>query len=99
LDSRKQPALTARLPSSARPTGVERGDDLTAVAVSGDHGRAFLELEYLAKPGDVVCERVERELRCSHLEAIRLQALDDAAPDRTVGPCAMDENDVRPKRW
>src|SRR5689334_23117825 len=28
--------------------------------------------------------------------AVGLQALDDAAPARAVGPCAMDENDIRP---
>src|SRR5207302_9507514 len=74
----------------------EGRDDLAAVGVSYDDGRAVLELEYLAQPRDVVCERAERELRRSDLEAVCLELLDDAAPAGPVGPGAMDKNDVGP---
>ena len=78
-----------------RRLGTERGHDLAAVGVSDDDRRTVLELEHLTQAGDVVGERAQRELRRSDLEAVGLQALDDAAPARPVGPCAMDENDVR----
>src|SRR5439155_23522988 len=38
----------------------------------------------------------QRELRRPHLEALFLEAFDDAAPAGPVGPGAMNENDVRP---
>ena len=64
--------------------------------MTGDDGGAVLELEHLAQTRDVVGKRVERELRRSDLEAVCLEALDDAAPAGAVGPGAMDKNDVRP---
>ena len=79
-----------------RSVRAERGDDLAAVGVSDDDRGAVLELEHLTQPGDVVRERAQRELRRPHLEAVCLEALDDAAPAGPVGPGAMDENDVRP---
>src|SRR5712691_4621035 len=80
----------------ARCVRAKRRDDLAAVGVSDDDRRAVLELEYLAQPADVVGKRGQRELRRPHLEALCLEALDDAAPAGPVGPGAMDENDVRP---
>src|SRR6266704_5981203 len=78
-----------------RGAGPEGGDDLAAVGVSDEDRRAVLEVEYLAQPGDVVGERGQRELRRSDLEAVCLEALDDAAPAGPVGPGAVDKNDVR----
>ena len=83
-------------PDDVRCVRAERGDDLAAVGVSDDDRGALLELEHLAQPRDVVGERAQRELRRSHLEALRLEALDHAAPAGSVGPGAVDENDVRP---
>src|SRR5229473_1422800 len=74
---------------------AERGDDLAAIGVAGDDRGTVLELEHLAQPRDVLGQRVERELRRSDLEAVCLEAFDDAAPGGPVGPGAMDENDVR----
>ena len=79
-----------------RGVGTERGDDLAAIGVAGDDRGAVLELEHLAQPRDVVGQRVERELWRSDLEAVCLEAFDDAAPARPVGPGPVDENDVRP---
>src|SRR5947209_20496499 len=59
---------------------AERGDDLAAVGVSDGNRGAVLELEHLAQPCDVVCERGQRELWRPHLEAFCLEAFDDAAP-------------------
>src|SRR5712691_6440843 len=75
---------------------AKRRNDLAAVGVSDDDRRAVLELEHLAQPRDVVCERGQRELRRSDLEAVCLEALDNAAPAGPIGPGAMDENDVWP---
>jgi hypothetical protein len=47
------------------------------------------ELQHLPQAGDVVGERAQWELRCSDLEAVGLQALDDAAPAGPVDPSAM----------
>ena len=82
-------------PDDVRRVRAERGDDLAAVGVSDDDRGALLELEHLAQPRDVVGERAQRELRRSHLEALSLEALDHAAPAGSVGPGAVDENDVR----
>src|SRR6266567_268900 len=60
-----------------------------------DDGRAVLERQHLAQARDIVGERRQRELRRADAVAGFLQALDDAAPARPVGPCAMDQNDVR----
>src|SRR5207244_13225532 len=75
---------------------AERRDDLTAIGVSDNDRGAVLELEHLSQPRHVVDERVERELRGSDLEAVCLEAFDDAAPAGPVGPGAMNENDVGP---
>src|SRR5207244_388341 len=69
-----------------RGVGSEGGDDLATVRVSDDDRGAVLELEHLAQPYDVVGERAERELGRPHLEALCLEALDDAAPAGPVGP-------------
>src|SRR5262245_6685742 len=50
----------------------------------------------IAQPGDVVGERGQRELRRSHLESVRLEALDDAASAGPVGPGAVNEDNVGP---
>jgi len=62
--------------------------------VSGDDRRALLELQYLTQAGDVVGERRQRELGCRDVEAVGLQPLDDGTPARTIGPGAVDEDDV-----
>ncbi len=54
-----------------------------------------MEVQHLAHAGDVVGQRGQRELGCGDVVAVGLQALDDAAPAGAVGPCAVDENDVR----
>ena len=46
--------------------------------------------------GHVLGQRGQRELRCGDVIAAGLQALDDAAPARALGPCAVDKNDIRP---
>jgi hypothetical protein len=82
--------------STLTPEAARRGDDLAAVGMSNKDGRTVLELEHLTEPGDIVYQRAERELWGSHLEAVGLEALDDAAPEGPVGPSAIDENDVGP---
>src|SRR6266852_2144924 len=68
---------------------------MAAIGVSDDDRGSLLELEHLAQPRDVVCERAERKLRRSDLEAVCLELFDDAAPAGPVGPGAVDKNDVR----
>src|SRR5690348_14871847 len=79
-----------------RGVRAEGGHDLAAVGVPGDDGGAVLQVQHLAQPGNVVGQRGQRELGCGDVIAAGLEALDDAAPARAVGPCAVDENDVRP---
>jgi hypothetical protein len=74
----------------------ERSHDLAAIGVPDDDRRAVLELEHLAQPCDVVGERAHGELGRPYLEAICLEAPDDAAPAGPIGPGAMDENNVWP---
>jgi hypothetical protein len=72
---------------------AERRDDLAAVRVPDDDCRTVLEVEYLTQPGDVVGQRAQRKLRCSDLETLRLQTLDDGPPAGPICPRAMNEND------
>src|SRR4029453_1610089 len=67
-----------------------------AVRVCGDDGRAFLELEHLAKPSDVGAQRALRELWRSDVEAVGLEAFDHPAPAGPIGPGAVHQNDVWP---
>ena len=53
------------------------------------------QVQHLAQPGNVVGQRGQRELRCGDVVAVGLQALDDAAPARAIGPCAVDKHDIR----
>ena len=78
-----------------RGVRAQGGHDLAAVGVPGDDGGAVLEVQDLAQPGHVIGQRGQRELRCRDMVAVGLQALDDAAPARALGPCAVDENDIR----
>jgi len=78
-----------------RRVRAESRDDLAAVGVAGDDGRAILAVQHLPQPGDVVGQGRLRELGCGDGEAGGLQALDDGAPAGAVGPCAVDEDDVR----
>ena len=83
-------------PDDVRRIRPERGDDLASIGVPDDDRRAVLEIEHLAQARDVVDERGQRELRRSHLKALCLEALDDAAPGGAVGPGSVDENDIWP---
>src|ERR1700722_17644575 len=58
--------------------------------------RAVLEGEYLPESRGVLGKRVHRKLGRSHLEALCLEAFDDATAARPVRPGATDKNDVRP---
>src|SRR6476661_2870186 len=62
--------------------------------MTGDDGRALLELEHLPQPRHVLGEGAHRKLGCSHPEAGRLQRLDDLTPAGSVRPGAVDEHDV-----
>jgi hypothetical protein len=68
---------------------AQRGDDLAAIRVAGDEGRAVLAGQHLAQPGDVIRQRGQRELGCCDVVAVGLQALDDGAPTGAVGPGTM----------
>ena len=74
---------------------AQRSDDLTAVGVAGDDGRAVLAGQHLAQPGNVSVQRGLRELGRGDVVAVGLQALDDRAPAGAVGPCAVNEDDIR----
>jgi hypothetical protein len=74
---------------------AQGGHDLAAVGVPGDDGGAVLEVQHLAQPGHVVGQRGQRELGRGDMVTVGLQAFDDVAPARALGPCAVDENDIR----
>jgi hypothetical protein len=78
-----------------RRVRAESGHDLAAVGVAGDDGRAVLAGQHLAQPGNVSGQRGLRKLGRGYLVAVGLQALDDRAPARAVGPGAVDEDDIR----
>ena len=78
-----------------RRVGAERGHDLPAVGMAGDDRRAVLAVQHLAEPGDVRRQRGLGELRGGDVVAVGLKALDDGAPARAVGPCAVHQNDIR----
>ena len=67
----------------------DRGDDLTAVGVSGDQRRLRLQGQDVAQLGDIVGQRGVRELRSDHVMARRLQTTDHPSPGRTICPCTM----------
>jgi len=69
--------------------------DLPAVGMACHDDRAVLAVQHLAQPGDVSAQRGLRELGCRDVVAIGLQALDDSAPTRAVGPRAVDQDDIR----
>jgi hypothetical protein len=75
---------------------AQSSDDLAAVGVAGDNGRAVLARQHLAQPGNVSGQRGLRELGRGYLVPVGLQALDDRAPAGPVGPRAVDEDDIRP---
>jgi hypothetical protein len=58
--------------------------------VPDNDSRTVLELQHLAKTGDVVRQRGQGELRCNDLKPVGLEPLDDGAPAGTVGPGTMD---------
>jgi hypothetical protein len=78
-----------------RGISAQGGHDLAAVGVPGDDGGAVLQVQHLAQPGNIVGQCGQRELGCADVVAVGLQALDDRAPAGAVGPCAVDEDDVR----
>jgi hypothetical protein len=63
--------------------------------VPGEDGGTVLEIQHLAQPGHVIGQRGQWELGCGDVVTVGLQALDDVAPARALGPCTVDENDVR----
>ena len=81
--------------NDVRRVGAERGHDLTAVGVPGDHRRATLKAKHVAQSRDVVGERCLGKLGSGDVVAVGLEALDDRAPAGAVGPRAVDEDDVR----
>ena len=67
--------------------------DLTTVGVPNEDSRAILEGQHLAEPGDIVRQRGHRELGSCDLVALGLELLDNGAPARAFGPCAVDKDD------
>jgi hypothetical protein len=63
-----------------RRVGAEGGDDLAAVGVADNDGRAVLAVQHLTQPGDIRRQRGFRELGSGEVVAAGLQALDDGAP-------------------
>ena len=80
-----------------RRVGAQSGHDLPAVGVAGDDGGTVLAVQHLAQPGDIIRQRGLRELGRGDGVAAGLQALDDGAPARAVGPRAVDDDEVRPR--
>jgi hypothetical protein len=78
-----------------RCVGAERRDDLAAVGVGDENGRAALAREHVADPRDVIRKRGLRKLNRRDLVAVGLQALDDVAPAGPLGPRSVHEDDVR----
>src|ERR1700719_3393012 len=77
-----------------RCVGSECRHDLAAIGVAGDYRRAVLTAEDLPQACDVGRQRSLRKLRRGDLEALGLERLDDPAPARSVGPGAVNENNV-----
>jgi hypothetical protein len=63
--------------------------------MADQEGRAVLAVQHLPQPDDVIRERGFRELECRDGEAAGLQALDDGAPARAVGPRAVHQDNIR----
>src|ERR1700733_10146344 len=81
--------------SDVRCVRAQGSDDLAAVGVASDNGRAVLAVQHLTQPGDVIGQGGLRELRCRNVIAGGLQPLDDGAPARPVGPRAVHKDDIR----
>lgn len=67
--------------------------------MAGDDGRAVLTHQHPAQASNISIQRGLRELGSGHVEAIGLQALDDRAPTRPVGPRAVDKDDMKCAIW
>ena len=85
----------ARVTKDVRRIFSEGGHDLSTVGMAGNDRRAILQGQDVPEPGDFIGQRGQRKLRCADVVPVHLQALDDAVPTRPVGPCPMNQNDVR----
>jgi hypothetical protein len=63
--------------------------------MTDDQRRAVLKIEDVPQSRDVGRERGLRELGSCDVVAVGLEPLDDRAPAGAVGPCSVDEDDVR----
>ena len=81
-------------PDDVRGVVAEGGDDLAAVGMAGDDRRAGLQAQDVTQTFDVVGDGAQSELRRGDVVAVGLQALDDGAPARAVGPGAVDEDEI-----
>src|SRR6266496_3256831 len=78
-----------------RSIRTKRCDDLTAIGMSGNKGRAGLRYQHLPKPCDIVPECSQWKLRRRNVVTRLLQEPDDAAPTGTVRPGSMHQDNVR----